>query len=93
MPKELIISFSFLGVFLLALIYGVVDTAIEKNPGDLIVKSPIFLLLGVVAFVGQIVTAHLAFNQFNNSTEPETANQEKENERGRNEGESDGFDD
>jgi len=51
------------------------------------------LLLGVVAFVGQIVTAHLAFNQFNNSTEPETTNQETENERGRNERESDGFDD
>jgi|TARA_B110000438_G_scaffold245899_1_gene247177 hypothetical protein len=84
-PKELIISFAFLGVFLLALIWGVVDTAIVQNP--------IFLLLGVVAFVGQIVTAHLAFNQFNNSTEPETANQEKENEQGRDEGESDGFDD
>ena len=36
---------------------------------------------------------NLAFNQFNNSTEPETANQEKDNERGRDEGESDGFDD
>ena len=85
MPKELIISFSFLGVFLLALIWGVVDTAIVQNS--------IFLLLGVVASVGQIVTAHLAFNQFNNSTEPETANQEKDNEQGRDEGESDGFDD
>lgn len=85
MPKELIISFSFLGFFLLALIWGVVDTAIVKNP--------IFLLFGVVAFFGQIVTAHLAFNQFNNSTEPETANQEKDNEQGRDEGESDGFDD
>ena len=67
------------------MIWGVVDTAIVKNP--------IFLLLGVVAFVGQIVTAHLAFNQFNNSTEPETANQEKDHEQGRDEGESDGFDD
>jgi len=55
-PKELIISFAFLGVFLLALIWGIADTAIVNNP--------IFLLLGVVAFVGQIVTAHLAFNQF-----------------------------
>ena len=67
------------------MIWGVVDTAIVQNP--------IFLLLGVVAFVGQIVTAHLAFNQFSNTTEPETANQEKENEQGRDEGESDGFDD
>ena len=31
MPKELIISFSFLGVFLLALIWGVVDTAIVQT--------------------------------------------------------------
>ena len=67
------------------MIWGAVDTNIVKNP--------IFLLFGVVAFVGQIVTAHLAFNQFNNSTEPETANQEKDNEQGRDEGESDGFDD
>ena len=67
------------------MIWGIVDTAIVKNP--------IFLLLGVVAFVGQIVTAHLAFNQFNNSTELESANQEKDNEQGRDEGESDGFDD
>ena len=67
------------------MIWGVVDTAVVKNP--------IFLLLGVVAFVGQIVTAHLAFNQFNNSTERESANQEKDNEQGRDEGESDGFDD
>jgi hypothetical protein len=84
-PKELIISFAFLGVFLLALIWGVVDTSIVSNP--------IFLLLGVVAFVGQIVTAHLAFNQFSKSTEPETVNQETENEQGRDPGESDGFDD
>lgn len=67
------------------MIWGIADTAIVNNP--------IFLLLGVVAFVGQIVTAHLAFNQFSNTTEPETANQETENERGRDEAESDGFDD
>ena len=67
------------------MIWGVFDTAI--------VKDPRFLLFGGVAFVVQIVTAHLAFNQFSNTTEPETANQEKENEQRRDEGETDGFDD
>ena len=67
------------------MIWGFVDIGVVSNP--------IFLLLGVVAFVGQIVTAHLAFNQFKNSTEQETANQEKKNDSGRNEEESDGFDD
>ena len=91
MPKELIISFAFLGVFLLALMWGIVDTAIVKNP--------IFLLVGVVSFVGQVVTAHLAFNQFKQATELETANKETDNDGGREngedgeDGESDGFDD
>ena len=85
MPKELIISFAFLGVFLLALAWGIVDTTIVQNP--------IFLLVGVVSFVGQVVTAHLAFNQFKHAAEPETENKETENDGGRKDGESDGFDD
>ena len=85
MPKELIISFAFLGVFLLALVWGIVDAAIVQNP--------IFLLVGLVSFVGQVVTAHLAFNQFKHATEPETANKETEDDGGREDGESDGFDD
>ena len=85
MPKELIISFAFLGVFLLALAWGIVDSTIVQNP--------IFLLVGVVSFVGQVVTAHLAFNQFKHATEPETENKETENDGGRKDGESDGFDD
>lgn len=83
MPKELIISFAFLGVFLLVLIWGCVDTDMVKNP--------IFLLAGAVSFIGQVVTAHLAFNQFKNATE--TANQETEEDDGEQQGESDGFDD
>ena len=85
MPKELIISFAFLGVFLLALVWGIVDASMVKNP--------IFLLVGLVSFVGQIVTAHLAFNQFKHATEPEIANKETEDDGGREDGESDGFDD
>ena len=85
MPKELIISFAFLGVFLLALAWGIIDTAIVQNP--------IFLLVGVVSFVGQAVTAHLAFNQFKHATEPTTDNKETDNDGGRKDGESDGFDD
>ena len=85
MSRELIISFAFLGVFLLALAWGIVDTSIVKNP--------IFLLVGVVSFVGQVVTAHLAYNQFKHATEPETANKETDDDGGRKDGESDGFDD
>ena len=83
MSKELLISFSFGGAILVALIWGIAQPPILANP--------FFLLVGLVCVVGQIVMAHLAFNQYKNLS-TQTPNEGEENDRGE-ERSADGFDD
>ena len=87
MTKELIISLTFLGIFVIALVAGFAYP--EK-----FVKDLYYLLVAVTCLIGHIVMAHLAFNQFKATTETETANKETTDDDGGNkQGESDGFDD
>ena len=55
-----------------------------------LVRNPVFLLVGWICVAGQIVTAHLAFNQYKNlSTQTPNEGQENDGE----ERSEDGFDD
>jgi hypothetical protein len=82
MSKELLISLGFGAALLLVLAWGIIDQAIVRNP--------IFLLVGWVCVAGQIVTAHLAFNQYKNLS-TQTPNEGEENDG--EERTEDGFDD
>ena len=82
MTKELLISFSFGVAILVALVWGIADNGILSNP--------FFLLVGLVCVVGQIVMAHLGFNQYKNLS-TQTPNEGQENDR--EERSEDGFDD
>jgi hypothetical protein len=82
MSKELLISLGFGVALLLVLAWGIIDQAIVRNP--------IFLLVGWVCVAGQIVTAHLAFNQYKNLS-TQTPNEGEENDG--EERSEDGFDD
>jgi len=82
MSKELLISFSFGVAILGSLMWGIVDYGILSNP--------FFLLVGFVCVVGQIVMAHLAYNQYKNLS-TQTPNEGQENDR--DERSEDGFDD
>jgi len=84
MPKELVLSIVFLGMFLLAFLWGLFDIKI--------LKEPVFLAVAVACLIGHVVTAHLAYNQFKNLTEPETFNEEEEDD-GKEKGNEFGFDD
>jgi len=84
MPKELILSTVFLGIFLLALIWGLVDSTV--------LSQLLFLVVAVACVIGHVVTAHLAYNQFKNITEPETVNEDEEDDR-KEKRSADGFDD
>ena len=90
MTKELILSLAFLGIFVIALIAGFVYR-------ETLVGNVYYLLAAVTCLIGHVVMAHLAFNQFKTTTEPETANKESTDDDGGNEkresGESGGFDD
>ena len=82
MSKELLISLGFGAALLLVLAWGIIDQPIVRNP--------IFLLVGWVCVAGQIVTAHLAFNQYKNLS-TQTPNEGEENDG--EERTEDGFDD
>jgi membrane protein implicated in regulation of membrane protease activity len=84
MPKELVLSIVFLGIFLLAFVWGLIDTSVLSNL--------LFLVVAVACIIGHVVTAHLAYNQFKNVTEPETVNEDDEDER-KEKGSGNGFDD
>ena len=87
MSKELLISLIFGAAMLLVLALGIVFVVIDRES---VVSSPIFLLIGWVCVAGQIVTAHLAFNQYKNlSTQTPNEGQENDGE----ERSGDGFDD
>ena len=82
MSKELLISISFGGAILVALVCGMVQPSV--------LSSPFFLLVGLVCVIGQIVMAHLAFNQYKHLS-TQTPNEGNENDR--EERSDDGFDD
>ena len=84
MPKELVLSIVFLGIFLLAFVWGLIDSSI--------LSELLFLVVAVACVIGHVVTAHLAYNQFKNITEPETDNEDDEDER-KEKRSGDGFDD
>ena len=84
MPKELVLSIVFLGIFLLAFVWGLIDSSV--------LSELLFLVVAVACVIGHVVTAHLAYNQFKNVTEPETFNEDEEDDR-KEKGSGDGFDD
>jgi hypothetical protein len=61
-----------------------------------LLSNPFFLLFGLAVIVGQVIMAHLAFNQYKNlsiqTTKESTENEEGRDERGDDRG-NDGFDD
>ncbi|MFP6855403.1 MAG: hypothetical protein VB980_06420 [Opitutales bacterium] len=85
MPKELVLSTVFLGIFVLAFIWGLVDGSV--------LSELLFLVVAVACVIGHVVTAHLAYNQFNEITELETVNEDDEDDRKKEKRNGDGFDD
>ena len=61
-----------------------------------LLSNPFFLLFGLAIILGQVIMAHLAFNQYKNLS-TQTTNESIDNEEGREEGReergTDGFDD
>ena len=88
MSKELLISLILGALLLGCVLLALVQTALLSNP--------FFLLFGLATVLGQVVMAHLAFNQYKNfstQTTKESINDEEgRDERGEERG-SDGFDD
>jgi membrane-bound ClpP family serine protease len=88
MTKELSISLVLGAVLLLCMTMGLVQSTLLSNP--------FFLLFGLAIILGQVVMAHLAFNQYKSLTTQPTK-ESNENEEGRDrpgkERETDGFDD
>ena len=88
MSKELLISLT-LG----ALLMGCVLLGLLKSS---LLSNQFFLLFGLATILGQVVMAHLAFNQYRNlsiqTTKESTENEEGRDERGDERG-NDGFDD
>jgi len=88
MSKELLISLVLGVVLLCCLALGIVQSSLLSNP--------FFLLFGLAIILGQVIMAHLAFNQYKNLS-TQTTNESIDNEEGREEGReergTDGFDD
>ena len=88
MSKELLISLILGAVLFCCVLLGFVQADLLSNP--------FFLLFGLATILGQVVMAHLAFNQYKNfstQTTKESINDEEgRDERGEDRG-SDGFDD
>ena len=88
MSKELLISLVLGAVLLCCLALGIVQSSLLSNP--------FFLLFGLAIILGQVIMAHLAFNQYKNLS-TQTTNESIDNEEGREEGReeqgTDGFDD
>ena len=88
MTKELLISLILAAVLLFCLVLGTFQSSLLSNP--------FFLLIGLATILGQVVMAHLAFNQYKNlsiQTINERDNDEERREERREERGSDGFDD
>jgi hypothetical protein len=88
MTKELLISLVLAAVLLFCLGLGMLQSSLLSNP--------FFLLIGLATILGQVVMAHLAFNQYKNltiQTINERDNDEERREERREERGSDGFDD
>jgi hypothetical protein len=90
MTKELLISLVLAAVLLFCLALGMLQSSLLSNP--------FFLLIGLATILGQVVMAHLAFNQYKNKnltvqTINERDNDEERREERREERGSDGFDD
>ena len=87
MSKELLISLVLGAVLLCCLALGIVQSSLLSNP--------FFLLFGLAIILGQVIMAHLAFNQYKNLS-TQTTNESIDNEEGREEGReergTDGFD-
>ena len=87
MSKELLISLILGCILVLSVVSGLINSSLLSNP--------LFLMFGMAIILGQIVMAHLAFNQYKNIS-TETTKESTENEEGkdrRGEDRSDGFDD
>ena len=84
MTKELLISLVLAAVLLFCLALGMLQSSLLSNP--------FFLLIGLATILGQVVMAHLAFNQYKNLS-IQTINESDNNEERREERGSDGFDD
>jgi hypothetical protein len=88
MSKELLISLVLCAVLLCCLALGIVQSSLLSNP--------FFLLFGLAIILGQVIMAHIAFNQYKNLS-TQTTNESIDNEEGREEGReergTDGFDD
>jgi len=88
MSKELLISLILGAILLGCITLGVIQTTLLSNP--------IFLLFGLATILGQVIMAHLAFNQYK-SLSIQTTKESTDNEEGREEGREDrgddGFDD
>ena len=88
MSKELLISLVLGAVLLCCLALGIVQSSLLSNP--------FFLLFGLAIILGQVIMAHLAFNQYKNLS-TQTTNESIDNEEGKEEGReergTDGFDD
>ena len=88
MTKELLISLVLAAVLLFCLVLGMLQSSLLSNP--------FFLLTGLATILGQVVMAHLAFNQYKNLTVQtinERDNDEERKEERKEERGSDGFDD
>lgn len=88
MSKELLISIILGCVLVISVVSGLINSSLLSNP--------LFLMFGMAIILGQIVMAHLAFNQYKNisteTTKESTENEEGKDRRGE-EDRSDGFDD
>ena len=88
MSKELLISLVLGAILFCCMMLGMVQSTLLSNP--------FFLLFGLAVVVGQVIMAHLAFNQYKNlsiqTTKESTENEEGRDERGDDRG-NDGFDD
>ena len=88
MSKELLISLVLGAILFCCMMLGMVQSTLLSNP--------FFLLFGLAVIVGQVIMAHLAFNQYKNlsiqTTKESTENEEGRDERGDDRG-NDGFDD
>ncbi|MDA8775422.1 hypothetical protein N9N13_06805 [Opitutales bacterium] len=84
MSKELLISLILCALLMGCVLMGLINSSLLTNQ--------FFLLFGLATILGQVVMAHLAFNQYKNLS-TQTTKESTENEEGRDERGNDGFDD
>jgi len=84
MSKELLISLILCALLMGCVLMGLINSELLTNQ--------FFLLFGLATILGQVVMAHLAFNQYKNLS-TQTTKESTDNEEGRDERGKDGFDD